>query len=111
MAPVNGKVLLNGQPMSAGSVGTVPAAGRGAHGDIQPDGTFELHTFAQHDGALIGPHKVAVTAYDASAGKGPESEYGKLLVPKRYTNYEISGLTIDVKADEPNTPTLELKSP
>ena len=111
MAPVKGKVLLNGQPMTAGSVGTVPAAGRGSHADIQSDGTFELHTYSARDGALIGIHKVAVVAYDASGGKTPESEYGKLLVPKRYANYETSGLTIDVSADEANTPTLKLTSP
>jgi hypothetical protein len=111
MASVKGKVLLNGQPMTMGSVGTVPAAGRGAHGDIQADGTFELHTYGAHDGALIGTHKVGVVAYDMSGGKSPESEYGKLTIPKRYTNYETSGLTIDVKEGEVNTPTLELKSP
>lgn len=110
-ALVKGKVLLNGQPLTLGSVGTVPAAGRGAHGVIQPDGSFELQTYAARDGALIGTHKVAVVAYDSSGGKGPESEYGKLLVPKRYANYETSGLTIDVKEGEVNTPTLELKSP
>jgi hypothetical protein len=110
-ASVKGKVLLNGQPLTLGSVGTIPAAGRAARGDIQPDGSFELQTFAPRDGALIGKHKVAVVAYDSSGGKGPESEYGKLLVPKRYANYETSGLTIDVKEGEANTPTLELKSP
>jgi hypothetical protein len=110
MAPVKGKVILDGQPLTKGNVSTVPDAGRGAHGDIQPDGTFELYTYRAKDGALVGKHKVAVAAYDASAGKGPESEYGKLLVPKHYTNYETSGLTIDVKDSEPNTPTLELTS-
>ena len=111
MAAVKGKVLLNGQPLTMGSVGTIPTAGRGAHGDIQPDGTFELHTFNSRDGALIGVHKVGIAAYDMSGGKGPESEYGKLIIPKRYTNYETSGLTIDVKEGEVNAPTLELKSP
>jgi hypothetical protein len=111
MAYVKGKVLLNGEPMTMGSVGTVPTAGRGAHGDIRSDGSFELHTYAAGDGALIGNHKVAVVAYDQSGGKSPESEYGKLIVPKRYANYETSGLTIEVKEGEANTPTLELKSP
>src|SRR4051812_8123961 len=35
MAPVKGKVLLDGQPLNTGNVGTIPTAGRGAHGDIQ----------------------------------------------------------------------------
>jgi hypothetical protein len=99
LAPVTGKVTLDGQPMTHGHVGTIPTVGRGAHGDIRPDGTFELHTYATGDGARVGPHKVGVAAYDASAPRGPESEYGKLLVPKHYTNPESSGLTIDVPED------------
>jgi hypothetical protein len=96
---VSGKVTLDGQPMKHGHVGTIPSVGRGAHGDIQPDGTFELHTYANGDGARVGTHKVGVAAYDANAPRGPESEYGKLLVPKPYTNPETSGLTLDVPAD------------
>jgi hypothetical protein len=99
LAPVKGKVTLDGRPMTHGHVGTIPPVGRGAHGDIQSDGTFELHTYAKGDGARVGAHKVGVAAYDASAPRGPESEYGKLLVPKHYTNPESSGLTIDVSAD------------
>lgn len=108
MASVKGKVLLNGQPMTSGSVGTVPTAGRGAHSDIHSDGTFELHTYSAGDGALIGKHKVAVVAYDATGGKTPESEYGKLIVPKRYANYETSGLTIDVQPGGNDDVVLEL---
>lgn len=96
-APVKGKVLLDGRPLTTGNVGTFPTAGRGAHGDIQPDGTFELHTYSKNDGALLGKHKVGVVAYDTSGPKGPESPYGKLLVPQVYTNPETSGFTIDVQ--------------
>jgi hypothetical protein len=97
MAPVKGKVLLDGQPLTVGSVNTLPTAGRGAHGDIQSDGSFQLRTFAKNDGALVGRHKVSVSAYDSTGPKGPESPYGRLLVPQRYTNPESSGLTIDVQ--------------
>ena len=97
MAPVKGKVLLDGRPLTTGNVGTIPTAGRGAHGDIQADGTFELFTYSKNDGALLGKHKVGVVAYDSTGHKGPESPYGKLLVPQRYTNPETSGFTIDVQ--------------
>jgi hypothetical protein len=110
LAPVKGTVTLDGQPMTHGHVGTIPAVGRGAHGDIQPDGTFELYTYDKGDGARVGAHKVGVAAYDASAPRGPESEYGKLLVPKHYTNPESSGLTIDVPADGLDNVVLELST-
>lgn len=111
VAPVAGKVLIDGQPLASGSVNTLPAGGRGAHGTIQPDGSFSLGTNGPDDGALIGMHRVAVVAYAQSADNGPESPRGKSLVPQRYTNAETSGLTIDVKADEDNAPVLELTSP
>jgi hypothetical protein len=53
---------------------------------------------------------VGIAAYDESGPRGPESEYGKLLVPKHYTNPETSGLTIEVTSDGPNEPVLELSS-
>ncbi len=89
---------------------TLPPSGRGANGVIAPDGSFELRTFGRNDGALIGTHKVGVVSYASSGKTGPEAGQGKLLVPERYTNPETSGLTIDVKAGQTNTPTLKLTS-
>jgi hypothetical protein len=110
VAQVHGKVELDGKPLQSGAVSTIPLAGRGAHGAIR-DGSFELGTFGQNDGALIGTHKVAVIAYEPTPGKGPEAGPGKLLVPQRYANADTSGLEIEVKAGETNTPTLKLTSP
>src|SRR5947207_1522504 len=102
IAPVKGRVLLDGQPMTTGSVITLPTAGRGAKSFIQRDGTFQLGTFGATDGAIVGAHKVAVVAYDRPANAGPESGNGKLLVPQQYTNPESSGLAIDVPPEGNN---------
>ena len=109
LAPVTGKVLLDGQPLTSGRISTVPSVGRGANGAIQSDGTFELTTEKPGDGAVIGTHAVIIASYAPGAG-GPEGGRGKLLVPQMYTDELTSGLTIDVKADEENTPVLELSS-
>jgi hypothetical protein len=109
VAPVKGKVLIDGQPLKKGNVITLPSAGRGARGVIASDGTFELTTYVKGDGARIGMHKVGVVAYEGG-GKGPEAELGKLLVPQRYISTGTSGLTIEVTADGPNEPVLELSS-
>jgi hypothetical protein len=111
MAPVKGKITLDGAPLKTGVVSTIPTAGRGAKGGINADGTFELGTNSENDGASVGLHKVAVLAFDKSAGQGAEAERGKPLVPDRYLSPESSGLTIDVKAGEENVVTLELTSP
>ena len=110
IARVRGKVELDGRPLATGAVVTLPKRGRGAQGAVR-DGEFELGTFGKNDGALVGTHQVAVIAYDKSQARGPEAKMGKLLVPARYTNPETSGLSIDVKSGEVNTPTLELTSP
>ena len=110
VAVVRGKIQLDDKPLANGFVITVPSAGRGAKGVIR-NGEFELGTFSTSDGAVIGTHKVAVTATEAPQGAGPEAAAGKLLVPERYTNPDASELTIDVKAGEVNAPTLKLTSP
>ncbi len=110
IAPVKGHVLFDGQPLTTGSLATMPKAGRGAKGVINSDGTFELSTFGKGDGATIGRHKVAVAAFESSAKAGPESGNGKLLVPERYTNPESSGLTIDVQPGGNYDVVLELTS-
>jgi hypothetical protein len=109
LAQVKGTVLLNDEPLTTGSIMTLPSSGRGSNGTIQKDGTFQLKTVGEGDGARIGTHKVAVVAYE-SQEKGPEAKTGKLLVPERYTNPETSDLTIEVKAGEVNAPTLKLTS-
>lgn len=111
VVPVRGKVTMDGKPLTKGMIATLPAAGRGANAIIQPDGTFELRTFAKNDGATVGVHKVAIVANDAPTNGGPEAGSGKSLVPKRYTSPETSGLTIDVQVGDNNSPELNLTSP
>jgi hypothetical protein len=110
IAPVSGKVLVDGQPLTEGMVRTLPKSGRGAKGMIQPDGTFALGTLSQDDGATVGTHKVGIVAYEGGIPPGPEATPGKRLIPKRYFDPDSSGLTIDVKAGEENHPVLELSS-
>lgn len=111
LVPVEGRVLIDGEPMQSGSVITTPAEGRGARGTIGEDGHFLLTTRDAGKGAVVGVHRVAVVAYDhaEALNKNPEAEV-TLIVPARYTSPETSGLTIDVKPNETNNFTLELNS-
>lgn len=110
LAPVKGHVTLDGKALTRGTVITIPKAGRGARAFIQPDGSFELGTFAKKDGAIVGEYKVGVVAYEG-VNSGPESNNAKLIVPRRYVNPESSGFTIDVKPDGDNLLELKLTSP
>lgn len=115
MVPVSGKVTYNGQPLKFGSVTFQPQKGQPARGEIQSDGTFTLSTFKSGDGAVVGPHKVRVACYEsqrtpAKAGGGEQS-LGKLLIPVKYTFFDQSGLTADVKPSENGPLVFELKGP
>jgi len=98
---VSGTVRLDGKPVTSGVVQFVPAAGRAATGKIDSDGTYRLGTYGESDGALIGPHKVAIVAYEAGDDSRPAYELRnvkrKPLVPTRYMSVGTSGLTADVK--------------
>jgi hypothetical protein len=107
---VRGTVTLDGKPLQFGNVVAIPSAGPSAEGVIQ-NGQFELSTFGKNDGAVSGTHKVIVTAREPAQGSRSEPIAGKLLVPQRYTNPDVSGLSIEVKAGEVNTPELKLTSP
>lgn len=71
VAQVEGCVKCNGVPVTAGLVVFVPTGGgdeksdetgRSASGIIKPDGTYELTTYTDGDGAIVGPHTVEVFA-------------------------------------------------
>jgi hypothetical protein len=65
LAPVRGKVVANGQPVTGGSLLFAPADGniaQPATGAVNPDGTFVLGTTDTDDGAAVGRHLVTYNA-------------------------------------------------
>jgi hypothetical protein len=110
-APVTGTVLYNGDPLPQGSLLFVPeGGGPSAQGKIEPDGSFTMGTYTESDGAILGKHKVIITAMTAAGGSGlPEDAVDAVtgavsMIPDRYGDLEKSGLTIQVKEEnEPVT--------
>lgn len=115
MAPVTGKVLYNGMPLQFGSVAFQPPQGQPAEADIQPDGTFVLSTYRLHDGAVVGQHKVRVACYESQKPNvqqaAGEQKLGRLLIPVKYTLFDQSGLTAEVRESENEPIVLELTGP
>ena len=109
---VSGKIMYRNAPVTTGTVVFVPEGDMpSATGEIKPDGTFQLTTYDEHDGAVIGKHSVMVTAVEDMSNMLPEERSGtpRSLVPPKYSNYTTSGLTAEVTEGEPNSVTLELK--
>ena len=94
MVPIRGEVLLDGKPLSDGTVLYLPKAqgGRQARGAISKDGSFRLTTLREDDGAQVGEYNIVVIAYEAHPGEPTREEVeaaGGLIkrgfaVPEKY---------------------------
>src|SRR3954465_9498922 len=68
--PVSGQVLIDGKPLTRGDVRFVSTVGRASQGALGSEGRFRLTCFEENDGALLGTHKVSITAAE---GLGPNA--------------------------------------
>ena len=93
IVPASGQVLIDGQPLATGIPGyvqVIPAAGRPATGNIDPQsGKFTLTTATKDDGCINGTHKVVVIMQQMV---GQESVS---LIPVKYTEPEMTNLSRD----------------
>lgn len=125
--PVKGKVILNGKPMTAGTI-IFEHAGDGADapkgvggGPFRAtakinDGTFNLMGYAGAEGMPAGSYKVGISG---SQGRSESNLFGREVVGQkkgksrvsvdRYADPKSSGLTTLVTKDGPNEPVFELK--
>ena len=118
VAAVTGVVTLDDKPIAEASVTFMPKeGGRPAFGVTDASGKYELTTFEEGDGALIGNHIVTILAVDekvsdkavaAAEEHGSLSEFmqpqakQKWIVPERYSEQDTSGLSFDVRRGEQN---------
>lgn len=115
LVPAEGKVLYNGEPLGFGTVAFQPPRGQPARGMIRPDGTFTLSTYRPEDGVPLGHHKVRIICY--SSPDQPASELvgepslGQLLIPRKYTFFDQSGLTAEVVQEGSKPFVFELTGP
>lgn len=98
-APVSGKVTYKGKPLPNGTVMFVPGEGPAATGEIDKDGNYQLTTYAAGDGAVLGNHKVSITALADIGSALPEQRNPTppSLLPAKYLSHDTSGLTVEVK--------------
>jgi hypothetical protein len=89
--PVSGTVLIDGVPLSTGSIMFVNGTGRPASGRIDADGHFTLNCYEPGDGAMIGHHRVKVTALESINDRS-----NRWLAPKKYADEKTSGIEVDV---------------
>ena len=95
---VAGKVQLDGEPLSMGTIRFVPGAGRPVSSEIQSDGSFTLVSAGQGGaiaGVVPGLYRVAVSSSEIL-----DEDAGPIWhAPAKYADHRTSG--IEVIIDEP----------
>jgi hypothetical protein len=106
LAPVEGIVTLDGQPVADAGVLFVPSdpkQGPPAMGVTDATGAFSLRT-VNDDGAVVGDYRVSISKSEQSlqpvAGSRALRHIVKRHVPEKYEAVESSGLTATVAEDE-----------
>ena len=100
LAPVEGTVLLDGQPLEGAAVCFKPEGARTSRGFTDAQGNYELLYLRDIKGAAIGRHHVSIaTPSELSASKRAPAKYDQ----------RSSTLTADVKPGE-NVIDFELQS-
>ena len=104
LVSVKGKVTYNDKPVTSGTISFIADDKPAAYGELQPDGTYTLHTDKPNDGATPGKYKVIVVAMQDQAGLLPEqrSPLPAPTVPFKYTSLATTDLTADVEKGKDN---------
>ena len=113
--PVEGKVTLQGKPMSHALVTFYPIEGEAKarlalpHGTAEEDGSFKLGTYSVGDGAPAGRYAVTVTWPN-----GPESRMGMPgyvadQLQGRYGDAKKSTIEFTIEEQKNELPLIDLK--
>jgi hypothetical protein len=94
---LSGRVLLDGKPLTKGSVRIAPADMRPAYGNLDSEGRFTLTTYDIGDGVAYGTHPVAVSSFEV---RGPDDrQVREWFIPPKYGDAKSSGLTATIDDD------------
>jgi hypothetical protein len=108
IAPVTGRVVVDGKPIQNAEVTFEPAAGRASHGHTDQDGRYELRYDRQTMGALVGSHTVRILSATEVTLPNGKFVLRPQTVPPRYNTQ--SELRKDVVSGETNVFDFELRS-
>jgi hypothetical protein len=107
LASVCGKVNYKGRPLTSGTIVFVPDAEHGTNGalaraDIQPDGSYRLKC-GELVGTVPGWHRVTVTCVeDGGLAPGQILVVPRSVLPAKYQDPQLSGLSCEVKGGQEN---------
>ena len=99
--PVTGRVVFaDGTPLASGGtihLEAVDGYPYNARGAIQKDGTFQLSTFGELDGAVLGKHQAMVQAKRDTTDWTERGIVPRPVIDERFENYDTSGLEYNIE--------------
>ena len=102
LVPVEGRVTLDGQPVTYGSIRFIPTSGRPAFANLDEQGRFKLFT-DEHEGCPLGNH--VVTLHSSKSVTETDIRH---FAPSKYETGVTSDITLDVKGPNKDV-VIELK--
>jgi hypothetical protein len=82
-----------------------------AHGIIQPDGSFQLTTYTENDGAIAGRHRCAIAQVVIVEDVPHFRPSLEGVIDPRFGSYSTSGLEYDIQKTERNFLTVVVEGP
>lgn len=115
LAPVSGRVTLDGRPVSGARVSFEPV-GTGSELDLGPgsfaktdgEGRYTLETVDRHPGALVGEHRVRISTFEMARDMSKSHTVREEQVPAQYNSQ--SDLTFDVPSKGTDAADFKLES-
>jgi hypothetical protein len=89
--PVSGRVLIDGQPLTSGTIRFIPTGHRASQGTIDSSGHFTLSCYSENDGAVLGKHNIEV-----GASERVKPTLIRWHAPKKYQDQATSGLSKEI---------------
>ena len=121
LAPVSGKVTLNGKPLANAYVHFAPIAskdndspGPTSHGKTDADGKYTLIVDPEHSGAVVGKSRVFISLHKGGGGGDDQPDAGgakgvKEVIPSRYN--QQTTLVHEVPPGGTDEANFDLKAP
>jgi hypothetical protein len=88
---MTGQVLIDGKPLTHGSVKFVPTGARPSVAKLDEEGRFTLSCYGDQDGIVPGIHRVSVNGSEYIS-----NNQRKWHAPPKYFRFQTSGLTQEI---------------
>lgn len=97
VAPVSGKVLLDGKPLADARVTFQPESGRPATATTNAEGEYVMQYNVDVPGAKIGKHKVQISKTNDTKDENGEVIKSEEIVPAKYNRETTLEETVEDK--------------